>query len=250
MKIVKEDFDKRKAEINKYFNFLSKFDRDVTTSKNAPKLRYREKGVYKNHTIDSELQKILKANGFLLIYNLVESFCRNSLLEILLSIENEKVCLKDLSEQAQKLWITQNVKDLKEAKDSKVIEQFHTIAVNIIEESTIDFKNIIEKMNDPEKQGKDIFGLSGNIDSRKIKELAKLYGFRGIVSSSKERAGADLLEIKSQRNRLAHGRITFVECGATKSVFQMIDYKNNAITYLKAILVNIETYINSSEFKK
>jgi hypothetical protein len=244
MKRVKDDFDKRKSEINRYFKFLSNLDKDV------PKLNYREKGVYKNQRIDAELLKILKANGFLLIYNLVESFCRNSLLEILISIENEMISLKDLSEQAQKLWITQNVKDLKEAKDGKIIEQFHTIAINIIEESTIDFKNIIEKMKDPEKQGKDIFGLSGNIDARKIRELASMYGFESKLSSSKERAGADLLEIKSQRNQLAHGRITFVECGATKSVPQMIDYKNNAITYLKAILVNIETYINNSEFKK
>ncbi len=250
MEIVKEDFDRRKAEINKYFNFLSKLDKDVTTLKDAPKLRYREKGIYRNHTIDPELQKILKANGFLLIYNLVESFCRNSLLEILVSIENEKICLKDLTEQAQKLWITQNVKDLKEAKDNKIIEQFHTIAVNIIEETTINFKNIIEKMKDPENQGKDIFGLSGNIDARKIREIGSIYGFKSKLSNSKERAGADLLEIKSQRNRLAHGRTTFVECGASKSISQMIDYKNNAITYLKAILVNIENYINSSEFKK
>ena len=250
MRIVKEDFDKRKSEINKYFRFLSKLDTEKPKLTYKVKGAYNEKGVYKNYTIDTELLKILKANGFLLIYNLVESFCRNSLLEILLSIENEKVCLKDLSEQVQKIWIKQNVRDLREANDINVEKQFHKIAKDIIEESIIDFKNIVEKMKNPEMQDKDVFGLSGNIDAQKIRTLAKMYGFESKLSNLKEKAGADLVEIRSQRNQLAHGRITFVECGATKSVPQMIDYKNNAITYLKAILVNIEVYINETKFKK
>ena len=64
MKRVKDDFDKRKAELNDYFDFLSKIDKD------KPTLHYYEIGVSQTkdytYAIDSELQKILRANGFLL----------------------------------------------------------------------------------------------------------------------------------------------------------------------------------------
>ena len=105
-------------------------------------------------------------------------------------------------------------------------------------------------MKNPEKQGKDIFGLSGNIDARKIRELAEIYGFKSKLTNSKETAGNDLLKIKEQRNKLAHGDITFADCGKDKSVTQMIDYKNNTVEYLESVLVNIEDYLKNTKFKK
>jgi hypothetical protein len=233
MQKAKDDFDKRKSEIELYFNFLSKLDHDKVI------LHYEEVGVAKQHKLDNELSKILKANGFLLIYNLVESFCRNSLWEVLSAINIENLNLKMLSEDAQMLWIKSKVKGFKEnANAIKLEKHIHSIAIGIITDALIDFQ-----------ENSEFIDLSGNIDKRKIKELAIMYGFNPVVPPDKEKAGEDLLEIKTSRNNLAHGRITFADCGKSFSIPQIIKYKDNAVEYLESVMINIEDYIVNSRFR-
>jgi hypothetical protein len=198
----------------------------------------------------SELLKILKANGFLLIYNLVESFCRNFILEILTTIQGTRLTLKKLSQEAQKIWIAQKVKDFKDPMTSneKLEVCFYDITKSIFDNTLIEFSNVIDRIENDERF--DAFGLSGNIDKKKIQSLARLYGFEAITIPDKERAGADLEQIKAFRNKLAHGRITFADCGKDKSVTQMIGYKDNAVAYLEGVLTNIEDYIRTKKFKK
>lgn len=234
MQKAKDDFDKRKGEIEIYFGFLSKLDHD------KPTLTFEERGLSESHRIDEELKKILKANAFLLIYNLVESFCRNSLWEILSAIKTENLTLKKLSDQTQMLWIKSKVKAYKDiASTVKLESHIHAIATDVINNTLIEFKEDSEFVE-----------LSGNIDKRKIRELAGIYGFEPIVTPEQEKAGDDLLEIKTTRNNLAHGRITFAECGKPVSILQMIKYKDNTINYLEGVLHNIEDHITNLKFKK
>ncbi|KAF0250241.1 MAG: hypothetical protein FD167_354 [bacterium] len=244
MKRVKDDFDKRKDELNKYFDFLSKLDKD------KPTLHYSEKGVPDTHSVDSELEKILKANGFLLIYNLVESFCRNFIIEILTEIQGNNLTLEKLSEKAQKIWIGQKVKNNEDNKTSskKLENLFYDMATHIFNNTVIEFSEIIKKIETEERF--DAFGLSGSINADKIRKLALMYGFHHITPPKAEKAGEDLDQIKDFRNKLAHGRITFADCGKDKSVIDMIKYKNNAIEYLEGVLLNIEEYIKKRAFKK
>ncbi len=232
MKKANEDFVKRKAEIEKYFDFLSTLDKD------KPTIHFSEKGVNKISKVDDELLKILKANGFLLIYNLVESACRNSLWEILSAIQGKKLSYKKLTEEAQLLWIKQKVKDLRNAKDETLEKHIQSIATEVINNALVEFKKETEFID-----------LSGNIDAQKIRTLAEIYGFDSKVGDAKEKAGADLEEIKKKRNHLAHGRVTFAECGKDYSVTQMCEYKKNAISYLESILSNIETYIKGGKYQ-
>lgn len=244
MKRVKEDFDKRKVEINKYFEFLSKLDKD------KPILQFLEKGIEYNHTVDSELKKILIANGFLLIYNLVESFCRNFILDILTTIQGKKLTLKKLSEETQKIWIAHKVKNYKDPRISneKLEACFYEMANVIFNSTVIEFSEMIRKIETEERY--DAFGLSGSITQSKIKSLARMYGFESLTPPKKEKAGESLEDIKIFRNQLAHGRITFADCGKDKSVTQMVDYKNNAVEYLEGVLDNIEDYLKNTKFKK
>ena len=63
MRDVTRVFQERKAEINLYFNFIEEI------MLNNAHLRFPDE-TKKN--IDSSLSKILRANGFLLLYNIVE----------------------------------------------------------------------------------------------------------------------------------------------------------------------------------
>lgn len=245
MKKANQDFEKRKVELEKYFQFLSTLDMD------NPILHFSEKGKLGTYKVNDELLKILKANGFLLIYNLIESACRNSLLEILTAIQSKKLSLKKISEQVQLLWIKQKTQNLRDPKTKieTIDGQFHAIAKEVIENTIIDFAVTIKKIEDPNSADLDLFGLSGNINADKIRGMAKVCGFESSVGAAKEKAGADLEEIKVRRNHLAHGRITFAECGKTYSVKEMCRYKDNAVYYMEGILQNIEKYIKTNKFQ-
>ncbi|MDB5091561.1 MAG: hypothetical protein JWR09_5555, partial [Mucilaginibacter sp.] len=51
-----------------------------------------------------------------------------------------------------------------------------------------------------------------------------------------------------KRNLLAHGDLTFKECGKDFTIQQITDYKNHIIGYLKLMLENIEDYIDKKQF--
>jgi len=242
MKRAKEEFENRKIEIEKYFEFLSKLDND------NPTLHYSITGSEKLFVVDDELLKVLKANGFLLIYNLVEAVTRISLIEFLNSITKSKVPFKKLNQDIQRLWVANKRFADKSIKNKSEEVIFQELYDEIVSNTVISFTT--ELKNDKGELVKEFVELSGNVDARKIRKLASKYGFDSNVGNANEKAGADLEVIKTKRNYLAHGRITFVECGKGYSVRQMCDYKDNAIIYLEKILSNIESHIDGKKYRK
>lgn len=92
--------------------------------------------------------------------------------------------------------------------------------------------------------------FSGNVDAKKIKEIAKKYGFSTRTDTARTKSGAKLLTVKTRRNDLAHGIYSFQECGKDYTIQDMVDIRDEVTTYLKQILDNIESYINNKEFLK
>ncbi|MDY6993463.1 MAG: MAE_28990/MAE_18760 family HEPN-like nuclease [Pseudomonadota bacterium] len=64
------------------------------------------------------------------------------------------------------------------------------------------------------------------------------------------RGGSKLLTVKTQRNQLAHGNISFSECGRDHTFIELNNIKNEVINYLEDILNNIENYIDNKAYKK
>lgn len=242
MKKAKEEFEKRRLEIEEYFTFLKKLDYD------SPKLIYSKLGTPETYKVNDELVKILKANGFLLIYNLVEAVTRISLIELLVSITNSKTKFNKLSDELQKLWILNKRFADKELKNKPEERVFHELYNEIISNAIIDFT--LEIKDSKGEILKEFVSLSGNVDARQIRTIAEKYGFNSKLTSSHEKAGADLQEVKTKRNYLAHGRITFIECGKDFSVSQMCGYKDNSLIYLENILINIEKFVKEKKFKR
>ncbi|MBN3923739.1 MAG: hypothetical protein HWQ37_11430 [Nostoc sp. NMS4] len=65
MKEFIRDFDKRVAEIDKYFELVDKIEQLGAFSTNSIVFPSGE------YTVDSDLQKILKSHCYLLLYNLI-----------------------------------------------------------------------------------------------------------------------------------------------------------------------------------
>ncbi len=105
---TKLDFEDRKAEIENYFELLAIFDNDDT------RLQYKKDGEVKSEKIQPQFQNILIANAFLILYNLIESTVRNSIIEIYTKIQDDKLSYHELSENLKKIWIKQTTDNLKE----------------------------------------------------------------------------------------------------------------------------------------
>src|SRR4030067_3498224 len=101
---VKREFQDRHYEIDKYFQFLETLENDF---RNLINLNSQNETQYQ---IDDDLFKILKANGFLLLYNLIESTILNSIIAIFdeLSISNKS--FKDVSEKIRRYWLKDKYK--------------------------------------------------------------------------------------------------------------------------------------------
>ncbi|MGB6301487.1 MAG: MAE_28990/MAE_18760 family HEPN-like nuclease [Rivularia sp. (in: cyanobacteria)] len=220
---VKEDFEKRSKEVSKYFMFLKSLEQGTTklTIGNGNKR-------IKTREIDSELEKTLKASGFLLLYNLVEATMRNAIEAIFDELRSQKVSFNKIKPGIKKI-ILHNIKNLKVSDE--VISQITDISIHIVNTG---FNK--EKL------------FSGNIDGRVIKTIAQDYGFSCETDARKTGNGSDLLTIKSNRNDLAHGIKSFAEVGREKSADELVKIKSKVIKYLKQILLNIEKYLFQKEY--
>ena len=216
MERVLEDFNERAKEVRDYFTFLRDLEQQEV------KL-IRESNIFK---IDTELEKTLKATGYLLLYNLVESTMRNAIELIFDEIQTKNISFDNLKIEFKKL-IWKNIRKRK-------IEQLTT-------EITTLSQHIINVSFDPN----DLF--SGNVDSKKIKEIAMIYGF-STTTDSETRDGYDLLSIKTNRNNLAHGFFPFSEVGRDTTANELVEISDRVIKYLRQILENINEYLDNEEY--
>ena len=224
MTSVISDFNKRSNEINLYFKLLEKI-----LDKNAI-LFLPNNQTRKYNDFDDELQKVMKANMFLLLYNLAESSIKQAIVEIYDTITAENVQYSNVSEQIKKIWIKLNYKNFNQHGTDRIYEAIEQIALDFIE---IEFE--VNK------------NISGNIDALKIREFASQIGFSTKTHHSLNN-GASLHQVKIQRNKLAHGDLSFAECGRNYTLSDLKTINNQVIKYLYRILLNIEKYLNDDSY--
>jgi MAE_28990/MAE_18760-like HEPN len=94
-----EDFDKRAQEVSSYFLLVKNLEQG------SIKLSMGNDNKQKTKNIDAELTKTLKATGFLLLYNLIESTMRNAIQAIFDDIANQRVSYDDLRYEVKKVII-------------------------------------------------------------------------------------------------------------------------------------------------
>ena len=215
-----KDFSDHSKEVNTYFLIFDNID----------KYSIRSKTIKSKKNIDLELDKTLRATGFLLLYNLIEATMRNAIEAIFTDITNKNISFDDLKHEIQ-LIILDNVKKNKSSKN--LLNSLTNISVDIISASFS-----ADKL------------FSGNIDSKKIKDLAILYGFSYATDVQKTQNGNDLLRIKMNRNDLAHGFKSFEEVGRGTNTEELLEIKDRVINYLQGIVENIEEYISKQEYLK
>ncbi|MEN8220820.1 MAG: MAE_28990/MAE_18760 family HEPN-like nuclease [Pseudomonadota bacterium] len=223
-----QDFNRRVDEIEVYFSFLEDTISGTELRKERMlQLFYPDTKEYK--PIAQEMTKILKANGFLLLYNIAESSIKKAIEEIYVELDNKNVTYEDIREELKKVVI----KNFKDRNTDKLLPMVTNISTDIV-----------SKCFDSEKI------ISGNLDARKIKDFAKSYGFSYQTNSQITKDGKELLTVKNKRNDLTHGVFSFCDCGKDYTIEDLLKIKQEVISYLREILQNIEQYINTEAYRK
>jgi hypothetical protein len=225
MEPVRVDFEKRVAEIEAFFGHL----KDVEVLKASKFTTLRRSQAEANKII--ELEKILKANVFLLLYNLVESTIRQSLVAICDAVATEALSYSELQEQIQQLWIQTKHRNFQNLGTAAIFSVLRGLPEEIV---LLSFEQKLAS--------------GGNLDARKIRELAGQYGFSA-EPHYRANNGASLFQIRKRRNDLAHGLESFAECGRQYSIQDLISMKQEAVVYLRSILRNITRYVQEKQYR-
>ncbi len=206
-------FHERKKEVDLYFEHLEDF-----LSRDA-KITFPD-GSSKELAVD--LRHIISANAFLVIYNLVESSISMALEAIFIEVKSEMVSYDTIHTSIQK-EIIEHIR--KNVATNRFVDTIHHIAIDILNHHPT---------------ARDLF--SGNVDRDSIKDISRKYGFSTFTDARKTKNGEKLSIIKKQRNYLAHGFISFKECGKEKTFPEMQEIKTESLLYIEQILNNIEQF--------
>lgn len=223
MKTTQSEYEKRKNEVCKYIDAVKCLDKGDCKIICTDIL-----GEESSMHIDDELSKILKANSFILLYNLIESTVVNSIKAVSNSIHNDNLTYEQLSDKIKHLWIKQESKKLK--GPSQAADIIQKITESVVNKQLLSLQP--ESVN-----------ISGNIDAQKIREIANQIGWE--VSKD----GRELATIKNKRNSLAHGEYTFSAIGKDFTINDLEKYRNKTLGYLDDVLSKVETFITQQKYK-
>lgn len=222
MQTVLIDFQERVEEINRYFAFLEKLGQETIQLSVL-----KDDGKRENIPLDSQLIKTLKANSFLLLYNLVESSMRNAVTAIFDELKNQRVSYNSVRIEIKKIVI----QNFKKRSPENLHFKIKDISTDIIAAGF---------------QSQELF--SGNIDQREISKTARNFGFSFNTEYNKTKHGESLDMIMNKRNDLAHGNKSFAEIGKDITVEELLKIKEEVIAYLEQILNNINQYITGQDY--
>lgn len=236
---VQEDFQNRVTEIEGYFDFISELDR-----KNTLLLETADKTSAYNSTAKANLLRTLRASAFLLLYNVMESTITNVVEAIFDELEAKSLSFDDCSSKVRAV-VLDNLKAMGTKNSLPVLT---CIATDIVSKTFK--KNEI---------------VSGNVDAREIRKLAKDYGFNHpkapqIQDHAKRRGylmmargslvGDALLTVKTHRNKLAHGSTSFADVGRDFTQDDIVRIKCEVIAYLDATLQNVADFLSSQGYRR
>lgn len=233
---LKGAFLERAGEIEAYLQLLDAVEAEVQSG--TP--RFQSTGA----AITAQQQHILYSSVFVQLYNLVESTvvsCLDAVTES--ALRSETWGPADLNERLRREWV-------------RVMARTHVDLTyeNRLESALALCDYFIDSL--PVTAFKMDKGGGGSWDDFAIEDVAKRLGFtvsvdRSIYSAVKRKIKDDLGPlglVKKQRNSLAHGSLSFTECGQEQTVAELRAIAKVVIDYLDGAIGCFEAFLNSYEY--
>lgn len=226
-------FNERYQEIKAYISFLDNVEKSVQSG--VPRLS----GI--NEKITPDQQRILKSSLYLQLYNLVESTVSRCLEAVAQEIEKENRYPGELGEELRKEW----VRSIARTHDDSLSSEKRLEAALIMCEKLLQKAPIVNFAIDR--------GGGGNWDDTSIKKICDRLGctlnFSPNVEAAAKRHVRDKMGVmafvKVLRNDLAHGSISFAECGDDVTVSELQAITTAVEGYLRETIESFINFINS-----
>lgn len=219
-------FNSRYTEAENYIKYLKLIEKRGTRIRLGSSPNLLE--------IDREFLKISRANGYLILYNLVES----TIYEVTTGLYKH---------------LEYNIGEIDNLIDDLKILVFKGIQnstqdnLNLFKTSlTLDFRNSIFQICFDKLKIKKMF--SGNLDARKIREFAEDHGI-SLTLATESNQGGRLKDIKTTRNDLAHGSASFSSKGEV-SALTLEALCNETGHYLKSVITSIDDFLKNQKYHK
>lgn len=223
-----DEFNEKKEEIDCYYKFLRQITSQSYILKNLRKKQ--------DDCLDVRIQKILKANTFLLLYNLIESTVKNSIQYACQQIAKENIQYETLVEELKKQWVNVHTRQHLQSPNNKKLRE----GVKLIIDKTLkDFIRFEDKYK---------IECQNNVDAETMRTVARDFGFK-LKFADSLKGGYRIAEIKDKRNFLAHGNITFSSCGQDCTLEDLTKYKNDTYKILNKFLNSMKTYLEKKQYK-
>jgi hypothetical protein len=229
-------FEERVQEIETYLELLDALEKQV---QGGPP-RIGDAGPI----ITVEQQKILYSSVYLQLYNLVESTVTRCVEAISTAIvENGSWFPGDLSADLRREWVRSIARTHTEINHENRLESALLLCEHLVQTLPVS----------PFKFDK---GAGGSWDDVAIQDISRRLGlslavspsaFSGIKKHFRNDQGT-LAFIKTLRNNLAHGSLSFVECGDGVTVNDLRELKERTVLYLREVVLLFKAYIDSHEF--
>lgn len=231
---VMQAFDERLREIDAYLDLLDALERQVRqgppTIGGAP--------------ITAQQQKILYSSVYLQLYNLVEAtatWCIEAVTDA--AAENARWRPADLASQLRREWVRSTART---HVDLNYDNRLNT---------TVDFCDALLNAT-PISRWAIESGGGGNWDDYALEFITERIGcdlsISGPVRTEAKRRIRDdkgaLGLVKHLRNRLAHGDLSFAECGDAVTVGDLKDIRERTANYLREVIASFQKYIGEYLF--
>ncbi len=229
-------FENRLQEIEAYLNLLDDIEKQVQSG--PPQLGTS------GSVITVQQQRILYSSVYLQLYNLVEATVTRCL-EAMTEAVAEKGLWRpgELSENLRKEWVRAIARTQEELNSQ-----------NRLETALILFNHLTQSL--PINDFEITKGSSGNWDDKEIEDISDRLGLKltippTIYKNVKKfiRNDQGVLEvIRKLRNDLAHGKLSFEECGNGVTVSDMRNFAEWTSQYLREVVNSFKLAIDAYEF--
>lgn len=234
MDLLNQIFVDRTNEIDTYLDLLENLETEI--QKGIPR--------FGTKVISTTQQRILYSSIYLQLYNLIEA-TTNTISEAICDaiLEGNRWFPDDLSVQMKSEWVKFWAKTHSNLSFDKRLNNTLQMFDHLVQNSPVTKMEITR-------------GGGGNWDDEIIYDFSKKLGCTLSISPEGSKAakapfrddlGALKLVVKL-RNDLAHGSISFSECGTDVDVLSLRDLKKRVVTYLKDVIDSFESFIQDFEF--
>lgn len=237
MVTTRNEYEQRKDEILKLFKFIELLE--TKEARLLPNDSFEEDINRRLIKVSVDTISILRSSFYLVLYNCVESTTTNCLTSISTAIKEANCLYSDLREELRLLVIaanerkvsmfdvesTKHINDLKDAIETFCAERCISLDLNDYIKSS--------------SQGQ----YSGSLDCRVIKKLFCKFGM-----DTSDWSCDCLKTIKENRNKLAHGEVSFQECCRDYPIMYMKDSMNEMFLFFDKVLLKTQEYIENQYF--